>query len=590
MLSIKEPVFRSVEESVRSIVPTRLSTCSDDASSIRSFESSELTYAPFSFENDLFTSYVYKRNFRVCRLDIKQVQHTPVFRHASTRIETSTAHNDDVFMGAESSQDMDMGTNRHSIASKAPSAIELAKATELVQDPIPARKTLEGVHHHPLEGNIIADNDDLGLIQTERVNGHLIAETHMSVTSSHPHISDLYLETNSVEAVNTVIGIKRKPLPSTAKFMETLAYVKCIAKPTNESAMPYENSDTIDFEAPEESPYPGQHFLQHFKQKNLDAVSELDGLLCLPASAIASRDITLALKLLCNENRPLFGNIMQVIGFMRGTKFMVELADALMVSSNCVTEIAYECVIDGRLAQSGWTSLILDDESIVSAAEFRDLATSSGILNNIPTALQLACAAKRAIVVEYLLSLGRPLLPLDWTVHPFILATKRRCKPILELFLRSAKDTVTPVIINSALAMVVNQDCALSENWLDAKQNDNKRLGQDVNLVTFLLANGASPNTRDKNNIPVLTMAIRAAYSLNPFSLQIVDILLRKGAYFGQMEEDAMSAGSSKTFELIQRRHKLTPGSTYSASYLKNANSSIVYNQAIPPTRTMFAG
>jgi hypothetical protein len=106
MLSIKEPVVRSVEDSVRSIMPTNLSVCSDDASSIRSFESSELLYIPFAFEDVLFTSYVYKRNFRTNRIHRVQAQQKPEVTHPKGRIEGSIDHTETVSRNYETSPEL----------------------------------------------------------------------------------------------------------------------------------------------------------------------------------------------------------------------------------------------------------------------------------------------------------------------------------------------------------------------------------------------------------------------------------------------------------------------------------------------------
>lgn len=79
MMSIQEPIFRKADDSVLSIIPSRLSSRlssrrfffeNDTASfmsktSVKSRLSVELRYIPFSFDNDLFTSYVYKRNYRL---------------------------------------------------------------------------------------------------------------------------------------------------------------------------------------------------------------------------------------------------------------------------------------------------------------------------------------------------------------------------------------------------------------------------------------------------------------------------------------------------------------------------------------------
>lgn len=68
VLTIKEDVFRKVDDSVLSIIPSRLSSrlsiTGSDWGSIRSNATGNLRYIPFSFDNDLFTSYVYKRNYR----------------------------------------------------------------------------------------------------------------------------------------------------------------------------------------------------------------------------------------------------------------------------------------------------------------------------------------------------------------------------------------------------------------------------------------------------------------------------------------------------------------------------------------------
>lgn len=79
-LSTRDYVFKEVDDSVLSIVPSRLSSrlscrlsfrfskqfsvVNSETSSIRSNASSLFHYIPLSFENALFTSYVYKRNYR----------------------------------------------------------------------------------------------------------------------------------------------------------------------------------------------------------------------------------------------------------------------------------------------------------------------------------------------------------------------------------------------------------------------------------------------------------------------------------------------------------------------------------------------
>ena len=63
-LSSKELVFTEADLSILSIVPSQASITSS-RKSIDSHASAELRYSPLAFENALFSSYVYKRNFRV---------------------------------------------------------------------------------------------------------------------------------------------------------------------------------------------------------------------------------------------------------------------------------------------------------------------------------------------------------------------------------------------------------------------------------------------------------------------------------------------------------------------------------------------
>jgi hypothetical protein len=560
-LSIEEPVFRSVEESVRSIVPTNLSFCSNDASSIRSFESSELFYAPFSFENDLFTSYVYKRNFRVTGLHIKQVQKTPEVIHSSGPIKIRIPQTVETSKATALSQDIELDTNLDSFVSASPGSRDTTSSEQdRTGDLISAKKSIEDLHRRPSDIEIVLDHEEsVSVVDPDTV------DTTQSIAKNHVHTSNVCFDTVPLEAVHTDLGIKRKPLPSSAKFMEGPKTVHRLAHPINENFLKQMDSRGSQIErGHKELPSdPNYYLFTQLRQGVLEAATEwarnenVDSMLYLPARTIASPNTTLALKSLHNHNRSLFRTIMQVFGFMRGTVFMVELADALIVSDNPVTQIGDTSLQHGNIVQSDWTSTMLHDQTIVNAAAFKDTATAASLLNHIPTVLQLACAARSVCVVEYLLSLGHPLIPLDWKVHPFILATKRRCRPILELFFKLAKDTVPQLIKNLSLAMVVNQDCALSEYWLDADQNDNKRIGEDVNIVSFLLANGASPNGKDQYGISVLSMAIQSAYSLNPLSIQIVDILLHKGADFGFQEAELMFMAPPKAFELIIRRHKL---------------------------------
>lgn len=561
MLSIKEPVFRSIEESVRSIVPTNLSLCSDDATSIRSFESSELCYAPFSFENELFTSYVYKRNFRVTRLHIKQVQRTPTVKSSHAVVATDAAQSYYMSAITEASKSNKLAIHR-TCASDSAQPINVMGDIESIGHLSMNGDALEDSRSLLSSAEVIVDNHTPDLISVE---GEIEAQSALLITRADACIADVSSDTGHVQIMPAAIGIEHMSASSSTHSKRIPTCQQHLLHTLNKSSLEQQAAAYGSQISHEDQP----NFLERcikISSQLQQGVSEtpgdliLDRMLHLPAHTVASLEMTLALKVLHDRERSFFGTFMQVLGLMRGTRFMAQFTDALALSYNRIVELDEIPPIDGGVVQSNWTSIILNDPGIAHAASFRDLATSTGLLNYTPTVLQLACVAKKALVVEYLLSLGRPLVPLDWKVHPFILATKRRCKPILELFLKLSKGSVSQLIKNIALAMVVNQDCALSGDWLEADRNDNRRVSEDVGIITFLLANGASPNGKDENNTSVLSMAIRAACSLNPFSLQIVDILLRRGAQFGRREQELMSAGPVEAFEGLLRRHRLMLG------------------------------
>ena len=68
LLKKKEKAFKASDESAYSIVPSRMSShmsvSARSRDSVLTIESQELVYYPLSFEDDLFTARVYKRNYR----------------------------------------------------------------------------------------------------------------------------------------------------------------------------------------------------------------------------------------------------------------------------------------------------------------------------------------------------------------------------------------------------------------------------------------------------------------------------------------------------------------------------------------------
>ncbi|KAH7075170.1 hypothetical protein FB567DRAFT_610765 [Paraphoma chrysanthemicola] len=587
MLSIKEPVFQSVEESVRSIVPTRLSHCSGDAASVHSIESCELGYTPFEFENDLFTSYVYKRNFRVAQLPVHQVQRKPTIRHAKTLIEKSAAYSDDTAVNCNTNQDLDIETDLSSTANGSVTNSDYAEGIKhtqhLLSDEVTKEPSSIYFGMEDIFDNIQRDLSRVASVCTDSRNSVADSASQITIMSFDAGPAELQL-------ARVVIGIEREPVPKPSKLAIDPVSTQCAVAPEYETSVvrqDWENSligPGIYTAASNQS----VDLFSQLRQGDTGAAVVLarDQIWCKmlnhPVNNLVCPDVALMLECLYAHERSLFGVMMQVLGLMRGTGFMDDLADGFMKSNTRLLAIEDATSLS---VQTCWAQSIRGDPTIAHAAAFRDLAASTGILECVPTALQLACVAKKEHVVEYLLSLGQPLVPLNWTVHPFILATKRRCRPILELFFERAKDSVSSLIQDLALAMVVNQDCALSEDWLDANQNDNKRVGADLSLITLLLNNGASPNTKDQDGVSVLSMAIKAAYSQNPFSLQIVDILLRRGARCDQQEQQLMAKGPPKVSELLVRHRRLIIQQKPEKPFWSNQSSQLPFSASTLSSR-----
>jgi hypothetical protein len=494
VLSIKEPVFRSVEDSVRSIVPTNLSTCSDDASSIRSFDDNELSYVPYAFEDMLFTSYVYKRNFRTNRMHFRQVRQRPEITNPKLVIEGSIAQIENVSRDVGVSQKSAITLS--SVVCGTSSLVDATVRSGHSRGFVSTMDSTGDPHNHPSDMEFALYHNKSKHEPSVGVESTVVADTRLFVANIHTNVSTVDLHTATEGAVQQSVGIKRRPSSSARTWQK---YLESAGNMSDSSlAQLLLGHSQTGFELEESSIEQAIRLISQFNQDDLEAARKWD----------------------------------QIETVLLEYMLMMWLRK-------------------GDFAMPNWT------QCIAKAATYRELAEISGILHRTPTALQLACATKNSVVVEYLLSSGCPLIPLDWRVHPFILATKRRCKIILELFLKLANDSVSQVIRNYALAMVINQDCALSENALYLDQNDNRRIGADVNIVSLLLANGSSPNLTVQGGISVLSLAIQAAYSSNPFSLQIVEILLRRGASFGSQEQALMTQGPLKAFGMLKQRHKI---------------------------------
>jgi hypothetical protein len=238
------------------------------------------------------------------------------------------------------------------------------------------------------------------------------------------------------------------------------------------------------------------------------------------------------------ENDPvLFQIVMQTTALSHGTRKITAMAELLTKGDCRVMEVEDSAPAQTVTAIDDWIYSISENTTIRSLAAYRDETVSSGIFTSSPTGLQLACVTNNAPIVEYLLRNGYPDLPIHWSHDPFILATKRRCKRILELFLEYASRSVSGTIRNLALLLVVNKDCVTSESWLEREQNDRVRVPIDTEIVDLLLEHGASAVATGKNDVSALSMATASAEYGDIHSARIIDTLTRKGAQFSRVED-----------------------------------------------------
>ena len=77
MLDQGVAILRESDESAYSIVPSRLSSATLDRNSRMTIESTEMTYRQLIMDDDLFTSRVYKRNYRNPRMVFQKRENLP---------------------------------------------------------------------------------------------------------------------------------------------------------------------------------------------------------------------------------------------------------------------------------------------------------------------------------------------------------------------------------------------------------------------------------------------------------------------------------------------------------------------------------
>ena len=536
LLSIKETEFHEVDESVRSIVPSCLSITESDTASIGSCGSADLSYTPSAFENALFTSYVYKRNFRVPKIRRLFRRHQVEITNHSTAPHTDTvsicAPPEYISQASTTEQDESQAT-QEKIPTEDPtpdpdglitrgeqeSNTLLSAITSSIEGPLGEAKCLNVTREASQE-------DSLCTLPTVD-----ISTPCRPIKSQEPRMADLTKVAKKAEVVGQII------LDAQPKY--------CEDQHSNEIPLKDEFQELLsrcDSYPPQFAPYPLFPFgveqigcpityatnrgnyvasIQHLRQ----GVDIMD--LFAPDADLSESSVCGLLQELQNRDRTFFIVVMQRLAFQLGSSGIRKLVDLV---SPRIEDIGAASSTGAMNITSSPLSAIFEDTEIASAARFRDIAVNTGMLYYFSTVLQLACVARKPAVVKYLLSMGIPELQMHWSKNPFILATKRRCIPILELFFKMANKHVSTNIRNLSLLMIVNKDCALSDHWTDPQANDQVRCAEDVTAVSLLLENGASPLAKTVHGIPVLHIAIQAAEPGDRHSLDIIRLIVLHGA------------------------------------------------------------
>ncbi|ORY08788.1 hypothetical protein BCR34DRAFT_388378 [Clohesyomyces aquaticus] len=599
LLSIKEPVFRSVEDSVRSIVPSRISAYSDDASSVRSSGSRDLWYIPFAFENQLFTSDVYKRNFRVPKL--RQLQRKAKVERSDNSTHGISATRGNVQAGKSGYGPVLADGDRRSLdhisvtPTETPTERSNVQAGKSGYDPALADgdwRSLDHISVTPTETPTERSNVQAGksgyypaLADGDLRSLDQVSVTRMEIPTEHrsngcadsmidamqgslgfsertlqsedlryggplldPLNSDIFAPLDiditlpaqvSYNEASLPVSIKRKPLSSAdamlwmesanSHTLRSLPTLSTCSSGRNLPSVTCEHSLTGVSRRGEPIDALFRRLRQGDSQAALDCVqqSEFDCLFAPFACnhcQFTSSDLALMLKRILEQDRVFFSTVVQTVALTYGTRVIEKLVDALVRTDNRSMEVDRDSIHAVGMLNAHWTTAIINDTEISRAATDRDEAVSNGMLRHYPTALQLACVTKRTQVVEYLLSIGPPTLAASWTSDPFILATKRRCTSILRLFLELRKAAVTKTIKNHALLMVINEDCCLTEGWVNSDQNDRRACEEDLEIISLLLSNGASPYARDRYGRTALLLARERS---DKRSVRIGNILLR---------------------------------------------------------------
>jgi Ankyrin repeat len=561
LLSIKETVFHEVDESVLSIVPSCLSISESDAASIESRGSADLWYTPFAFENALFTSYVYKRNFRAPKI-------RRLFRKREVEISNgSAASNADAVSICATPQYIPQTT---ATEQDEPSVIQDEISTqnptldpgilpvrgEQQSSTLSATTSYEGSLGESARLNITQENSQensggytcaLPIVESltpcytiESQEPNMVHQTKVDsqaevacqiISEAQPKSCEVQ-HGNGIslaEEPQALSRITRKPVfrgkrttrVSTNRGYSDLSPPQITLNHLSSLVAHYLSTRTI--RAIKEGNY--IESIQYLRQ-GIDIMT-----LFTPDAGLSESNVCCMLQELQNRDRTFFVAVMQRLAFQLGNSGIKNLVDRVSLSGfGRIEDIESTSSAVARTTTSRPLRIIFEDAEIVFAASFRENASSSGMLCHFPTVLQLACVARKPEVVKYLLSMGAPELPMHWPEDPFILATKRRCIPILELFFKMADKHVSTHIRNLSLMMVVNKDCTLSDHWTDPLANDHVRCAEDVAAVSILLENGASPLAKSLHSTPVLHIAIRAAETGDIHSLEIIRLLILHGA------------------------------------------------------------
>ena len=484
-----------------------------------SYVSTELRYKPLAFDNDLFTSFVYKRNFR-----IPGMRNRRFTERAESKLRPSSANASDQLTTLESGPPAGYGQ-----AIMLPSSLARKYYISLDQ-PLHA---LLGIQDHTAvvgKGEILGSN--LPLIDVNPSRGESITEFSAFLDEWYGHSHESFVF--QTELYN--LGDD----PTTGS--------QCIF----ELGIP-------------------PHFFRTSSFRRVDWMFIFSIKLGMPAGNISGwRYLTKGANIIyilwspASSNRRSCSNFLRFVyeHNCRSATVLMQYMAYLLGSERMEKLVQQLAELDEQLA----LSLSNDSQKIRDAAELRDRVVRYRMSASV---LQLACASGESEVAKYVLQVGAPLddghsldvarsLPQTgnpprpppsqeiWETHPFLLATLSRCGDILRHMLTTHEKCITMNMRYFALRQVLGHEVKAWKGWEKLISESPDR---DLDVISVLLPYCFSEDSHIRQEFmiedaPLLHHILFLADPRSSYDLDLIKLVVR---HIGDLDKKVSYRGERST-------------------------------------------